>query len=120
MTAMLDRDKAKLETLMAPEFVLHVPGVPFPEVPRSLWLDNLYNHLVIDQWEQTDIAAQVYGTIGVVTSRYRWAGTRGGNAFDAEGYCTDVWRPASQGWQVVSRTCMEFPDDLTTADDAAG
>lgn len=117
MAAMLDRDKAKLEALMAPGFVLHVPGSPFPEVPRALWLDNLFNHMDIDQWEQADFSTQIYETIGVVTSRYQWAGTRGGSAFDAAGFCTDVWKSASGVWQVLSRTCMEFPDAALNGQD---
>lgn len=110
MDAMLAHDKPQLETLMAPDFILHAPGRAYPDTPRARWLDNLFNHLEIRQWEQTDITAHVYGTIGVVTSTYRWAGTMFEHTFDVGGYCTDVWRSVDAGWQVASRTCMEFPD----------
>lgn len=53
------------------------------DTPRARWLDNLFNHLEIRQWEQGDITAHVYGAIGVVTSTYHWAGTMHEQAFDA-------------------------------------
>ena len=119
MDAMLAHDQPRLETLMAPDYILHAPGRAYPDTPRARWLDNLFNHLEIRQWEQTDITAHVYGALGVVTFTYHWAGTMHGQAFDARGYCTDVWRSADPGWQVVSRTCMEFPDVAAVEDDEA-
>ena len=95
------------------------PGRSYPDTPRARWLDNLFNHLDIRQWEQSGITAQVYDTTGVVTSTYHWAGTMHDHPFDARGYCTDVWRSADAGWQVVSRTCMEFPDAAAEDSDEA-
>lgn len=109
MDAMVGRDKARLEELMAPGYVLHTVN-PQYQTPRAIWLDNLYNHLRIDHWKQTDISAQAYGEVGVVTSTYAWSGVMHGHAFDATGRCTDVWRFRDTSWQVVSRTCMDFPD----------
>lgn len=120
MDAMLAHNRARLETLMAPDFILYTPGSPYPETRRARWLDNLFNHLDIHQWEQSDITAHVYGAIGVVTSTYRWAGTMRERRFDVRGYCTDVWRSADPGWQVVSRTCMEFPDATAADNNEAG
>ena len=113
MNAMLAHNKPKLEELMAPEYVLYTPDPKRPETPRAIWLDNLFNQLSIKSWDQTEIAARVYGTVGVVTSRYGWVGTFRGKPFDAKGYCTDVWRSDANRWQVVSRTCMTFPGSLT-------
>lgn len=113
MDAMLAHDKPKLEELMAPEYVLYAPDPEHPETPRAIWLDNLFNQLSIKSWEQTDISAHIYGSIGVVTSRYGWVGTFHGKAFDSKGHCTDVWRSDAKRWQVVSRTCMAFPGSLT-------
>src|SRR3546814_8784369 len=50
MDSMLRKDKVRLEELMAPEFVLHTAHPTYPETPREMWLDNLFNHLVIDKW----------------------------------------------------------------------
>ncbi|HEY9540137.1 MAG TPA: nuclear transport factor 2 family protein [Luteimonas sp.] len=108
MDSMLRHDKARLEALMAPGFVLHTAHPDYPETSRERWLDNLFNHLRIDEWEQTNISAHTYGDVGVVTSAYRWSGSMYEQPFDAKGHCTDVWQLRDQQWQVVSRSCMEY------------
>src|SRR3546814_2546354 len=87
---------------MAPGFVLHTAHPDYPETSRERWLDNLFNHLRIDEWEQTNISAHPYGDVGVVTSAYRWSGSMYEQPFDAKGHCTDVWQLRDQQWQVVS------------------
>src|SRR3546814_10746613 len=104
MDSMLRHDKARLEALMAPGFVLHTAHPDYPETSRERWLDNLFNHLRIDEWEQTNISAHTYGDVGVVTSAYRWSGSMYEQPFDAKGHCTDVWQLRDQQWQVVSRS----------------
>ena len=117
MDAMVAHNRPKLEELMAPEYVLYTPDPKRPETPRAVWLDNLFNQMSLKSWNQTDIAARIYGTIGVVTSRYSWTGTFHAKPFDSKGYCTDVWRSHARQWQVVSRTCMTFPGSLTLGGD---
>jgi hypothetical protein len=113
MEAMLRHDKARLEELIAPEYVLRGWDRSAPDTPRAAWLDNLYNHLKIDRWEQTAISARVYGDVGVVTSLYSWAGTFRGKPFDSKGFLTDVWVSRNRRWQVVSRTSGEIPGSKT-------
>ena len=113
MNAMLRQDKAKLEELIAPEYVLHSWDGKAPDTPRAAWLDNLFNHLMIDRWEQTSITVRVYGDVGVVTSMYSWAGTFRGKPFDSKGFLTDVWVHRSQRWQVISRTSGQLPGSKT-------
>ena len=113
MDAMLHHDRARLEQLMAPEYVLHTPDPKHPETPRAEWLDNLFNSLKIDQWDQKDVSAHLYGELGVVTSTYSWSGTFHDKAFDSKGHCTDVWQSGNGHWQVVARTCLAFPGSLT-------
>jgi ketosteroid isomerase-like protein len=112
-SAALRHDRARLEELMAPDYVLHTPDPKHPETPRAEWLDNLFNNLKIDHWVQTNISAHVYGDIGVVTAGYAWNGTFHEKAFDSTGSCTDVWRSHEKHWQVVSRTCVAFPGSVT-------
>lgn len=107
MDAMVKKDKPALEALMAPEFVLRTAHEQNPETPRAEWLDNLMNNLEIENWEQKDIAAQIFDDVSVVTSNYAWKGIIFGHKFDVKGTCTDVWR-LGNAWQVVSRTCIEF------------
>src|SRR3546814_15910406 len=91
MDSMLRHDKARLEALMAPGFVLHTAHPDYPETSRERWLDNLFTHLRLDEWEQTNISAHTYGDVGGVTSAYRWSGSTYEQPFDTKVYCTDVW-----------------------------
>ena len=109
MDAMVHHDKAKLESLMAPEYVLRNWDNSNQFMARAKWLDVLFNHLKIDKWEQKMITAHVYGNVGVVTSKYTWAGSIDGKAFDSKGYISDVFSRSPNGWQVVSRTSGGIP-----------
>ena len=111
--AMLHHDKAKLENLMAPEYVLRFWDGNAPDVARAAWLDNLMNHMKVDRWEQKSVSAHVYGNTGIVTSKYSWAGTMRDTAFDSKGYITDVWILRDKRWQVVSRTSGAIPGSFT-------
>jgi ketosteroid isomerase-like protein len=109
-TAMNDRDRAKLEELMAPEFVLH-KWDNTRDIARARWFEFFINHFKITEFEQTTITARVYGDVGVVTSKFPIMRT----TFDDKpmgelhGYFTDVWRRANGQWQVVSRTSADIP-----------
>jgi hypothetical protein len=120
MDAMLRHDKAKLEELIGPDYVLRGWDGTAPDTPRAAWLDNLFNHLKIDRWEQTAISARVYGDVGVVTSMYSWAGTFRDKPFDSKGFLTDVWLRRNKRWQVVSRTSGHMPGSKTLYGDKPG
>jgi hypothetical protein len=90
-----------------------------PSVPRAEWLDNLFRYIQIEHWEQTALRAQVYGDIGVVTSRYAWNGTFHNAPFASAGYLVDVWVRRHNRWQVVSRTSGAVSDGRTLADPTA-
>ena len=116
MEAMLRHDRVRLEALMAPEYVLHAWDGPVPDTHRAAWLDSLFNHLKIDVWEQTAVSARLYGEVGVVTSKFGWAGAFHGKTFDAKGFLTDVWLRRDSRWQVVSRTSGPLPGNKTLAE----
>ena len=109
-TAMNGHDRAKLEELMAPEFVLH-KWDNTRSIARAVWFDFLFNHIKISEFEQTAMVARVYGDVGVVTSKFPI--TRG--TFDDKpmgelhGYLMDVWRRTNGDWKVVSRTSVDLP-----------
>src|SRR3546814_20366108 len=68
---------------MAPEFVLHTAHPTYPETPREMWLDNLFNHIVIDKWQQTDIFSGVAGPgegLAAADPGLRWGGCSSGGA----------------------------------------
>ena len=107
--ATLRHDMVKLEELMAPEYVLRFWDGYVPDVVRSVWLDNLLNHIKVDRWEQKSISAHIYGNTGIVTSKYIWAGTKFDKPFDSMGFITDVWVRRHKHWKVVSRTSGAIP-----------
>ncbi|MBA3503188.1 MAG: nuclear transport factor 2 family protein [Myxococcota bacterium] len=109
MEAMIRHDRTRLESLMAPEYVLRNWDDSKQVRDRTAWLDALFNHLKIEKWEQKAIAAQVYGDVGVVTSKYIWIGSFDGKGFDSRGYLTDIFVRGPAGWRVVSRTSGGIP-----------
>lgn len=114
MDAMKSLDKPVLEELMAPEYSLRGPDGVIG-VRRDAWLNNLFNNLKIDRFDQSGISAQVYGDVGVVTSLYNWAGSMRNNQFESKGYITDIWVRRNNRWQVVSRTSGIIEGNKTTS-----
>lgn len=109
MDAMVRHDRPALEGMMAPEYALRNWDNAKQSFPRDAWLDNLFNHIKIEKFEQKAISANVYGDVGVVTSKYVWVGSFDGKGFDSKGYCTDVFVKGPSGWKVVSRTSGGIP-----------
>ncbi len=73
----------------------------------------MLNHLKIVRWEQKSISVQVFGDIGIVTSKYIWEGSMWDKSFESKGYLTDVGLRRNNRWQVVSRTSGAIPDSTT-------
>jgi hypothetical protein len=112
MEAMLHHDSTLLNTLMAPGYKLQRWDGKVLAY-RALWLDNLFHHIKINRWEQSDFVAQVYGDVAIVTSHYGWTGSGFDKEFDSKGYLTDVWVRHNNLWQVVSRTNGVFEGSKT-------
>jgi ketosteroid isomerase-like protein len=112
MEAMLHHDSTLLNELMTPEYRLQRWDGKVLAY-RALWLDNLFHHIKIINWEQSDFIAQVYGDVAIVTSHYGWTGTGFDKEFDSKGYLTDVWVRHNNHWQVVSRTNGVFEGSKT-------
>lgn len=110
--AILNRDSPLLNELVAPEYKVQRYDGSTP-VYRATWFDNLYHHLKFTHWEQSDIFAQVYGDVGIVTSLYAWTGTFHDRPFDSKGYLTDMWVRRNNHWQVYSRTNGTFEGSIT-------
>ena len=101
-----------LNELLAPEYRLQRwDGKVVAD--RALWLENLFHHIKITHWEQSDFIAQVYGDVAIVTSLYGWTGAAFGKEFDSKGYLTDVWVRHNNRWQVASRTNGVFEGSKT-------
>ncbi len=108
-------DRAKLEELMASDFVLH-KWDNTRDIARATWFDFLFQHLKITEFEQAAIVARVYGDVGVVTSKFpiMQATFDDKPMGELHGYFTDVWRRSNGQWQVVSRTSADIPGREST------
>jgi hypothetical protein len=112
MDAMLHHDSATLVELMAPEYKLQKwDGTSI--IPRSVWMNNLFHHIKIDHFEQSNIVSQVYGDVAVVTSVYSWSGAFYDHAFNDQGYLVDTWVRRNNKWQVITRSGGVFPGGKT-------
>lgn len=100
------RNRAKLEELMAPDFVLQGWDGSW-RAERATWLENLFTHIDIAEYQHSSIVAHVYGDVAAITSRWYWRGNRGTvsekKPFEEHGYVVDMWRRNTGRWQVVSR-----------------
>lgn len=105
------KDRAKLDRLMAPDFVLSGWDGSW-QVERARWLDNLFHVIDIQDYSHSGISAQVYGDVAAVTSNWYWRGVRGTDEkkpFEERGYVVDVWRRDGKAWRVVSRKTVILP-----------
>ena len=110
-SAILAKDRAKLEALMSPQFTLQ-GGDGSWQVERPQWLDNTFQSYDIAEYHHADIVPHVYGDVAAITSKWYWRGKRGRDEkkpFEEHGYCVDMWRRASGRWQVVSRLTIIMP-----------
>lgn len=102
------KDHAKLESLMAPDFMLHAWDESW-STDRATWLRNTYERIQIAEYRHSSIVARIFGEIGNVTSKWYWRGTEDGKPFEEHGFVLDVWRHSANHWQVVSRITLVLP-----------
>jgi hypothetical protein len=110
-SAILAKDRAKLEALMSPQFTLQRWDGSW-QVERPQWLDNTFQSYDIAEYHHADIVPHVYGDVAAITSKWYWRGKRGHDEkkpFEEHGYCVDMWRHANGKWQVVSRLTIIMP-----------
>src|SRR5438132_2134628 len=110
-SAILAKDRTKLDTLMSPDFTLQAWDGSW-HVEKPLWLENLFQSYDIAQYHHSDIVPHIYGNVAAITSKYYWRGMRGRNEkkpFEEHGYVVDMWQRANGRWQVVSRITIIIP-----------
>lgn len=106
-------NRQKLDALMASDFALYHWNGQLG-APRAQWLDNLFNHIRITKNTLTDVAPQVYGDFGVVTSVGDWVGTFDSKAFSQRCIVVDTWRKSDSRWKVVRRTSHCYTEDAVS------
>lgn len=97
--AIIKRDSALLENLLAPEFTLN------GGLPRPVWMSNTLRRLTTTALHtigEENIA--VYGESAICSSTLLWrASMDGGRSIDGEFLVTDIWKKNNGKWQVLIR-----------------
>jgi hypothetical protein len=96
--AIIRRDSATLEKILAPEFTLN------GDLPRSEWMNNTLHRLetsALKNVEEPTIT--IYGLSAVSTSTIYWKATFDGRPIDNEFTVIDVWKKNNGKWQVLIR-----------------
>ncbi len=100
VAAVRDRDRARLEELLAAEFTLNGAA---GELDREGLLEAASGPYEIDDWAYEEIDPEVYGDTAVVVSRYRQKGRMDGRDLSHRMHVTDIWVRRDGHWQIVRR-----------------
>lgn len=108
MQAMMKRDQAQLDQLVAPEFTLSgTKYIDTPAVTRNMWIYNTMNDLNIDSVHFIKIKETRIKDVGIVKAHFYWSGTYDDDPFADSTYLVDTWVKKERGWQVVSRILLD-------------
>ncbi len=103
MQAMQDRDEARLEQLVAPEFrftAIHIDPEP---MPREAWMGAALGGYTIASFYYDTMDVVVAGDTGVIHARYSQIASFNGRNLSSMFRLTDVWSRRDGQWQVVAR-----------------
>ena len=103
MQAWKDRDRAKLEGILAEDFVLILSASPDRPVARSRWLEFALGDYVCESFEYKSQSVRELGDIAIVASIYTQKAAVAGQDRSGEFFLTDVWQRRAGRWQVVAR-----------------
>jgi hypothetical protein len=95
-----DRDSARLDELLAPEFTLQGAAGYLDRVQLLQAAQGPYE---IDDFAYEEIDPEVYGNTAVVVSRYRQAGRFLGKELTHRMNVTDIWVRREAAWRIVRR-----------------
>lgn len=108
MNAMMQRDRPKLDELVAPQFSLSgMKDIDSAAVPRGMWMQNTLNDLKVDSVRFLKIKATTISDVGIVRARFYWSGTYDDDHFADSASLVDTWIKNENGWQVVNRVMMD-------------
>ena len=100
--ALLRGDRASLERVLAPDFLL-IDVMTGSEIPRPVLLELVGSRqLVFASVERIDARVRLYGKAAVVTGRTRMQGHYGEQRFAAHSRYTHVYVQAGGAWRLVS------------------
>jgi len=103
MQAWLDGDRATIEGILAPGFLLRSIQTD-TLVERATWIENAVNGRIRGTaFAYRDMRVTVDGDTAVTDSLLTFEATIDGKDWSTKAWCTDVWSRRAIGWQVVKR-----------------
>jgi hypothetical protein len=116
MQAMMKRDEAMLNRLVASSFTLGgLDDLERPPVPRQIWIDNTLHHLKVGAVTFRTLKVTVAGDVAIARAVFRWSGSFDAETFDDTSLLVDTWVRQGTSWVVVSRLVGDAPKPEPTA-----
>lgn len=103
MDAWVQQDRAKIETILAPDYTLTVSNMPSRPITREQWIGMLPRYTA-KCFEYRDMTVRTFGDVAVVSSIGRAIGAQVDGADRSfPFFLTDVWTKRDGRWQVSAR-----------------
>ena len=117
MAAWRERDRAMLESILAPDFALIVSAQPENQIDREAWLSQALGPYVCRSLEFRGALVRNISDLAVFSAIAKQDASVGGVDRSGEFFVTDVWRQTRDGWNVVARYSSqpEPPGDSSRA-----
>lgn len=107
--ALIAKDQATLEALLAPEFQLvGIRSTGATAIPRAQWLATA-GAIVFHDFKTETTSVQVFGDTALATVEGHWDIVFGGHEVKESFYVTDVWIRRDAVWRVVRRHSSPYP-----------
>ena len=102
--AIIRKDSASLERILAAEFTLRIADVPHGSLPRAVWMDNTLHRLKAESAGVTHVAARhLAENVAAVSLIFDQKGMMGDRDFSGVNYLVDFWKQNQGSWQIVAR-----------------
>ena len=102
--AILRKDAAVFQRLVAPEFTLRIADVPQSEVSRAVWIESSLNTMNVDSvLLQYCVARFLSPDFAVVSLISKQKASIDGKDLSGDFYLVDLWRQNAGAWQIVAR-----------------
>lgn len=103
MDAWKNKDSAKLEQLLAPDYRLVFSAPTIHIASRSEWLHVALHDYDCYSFQYTNFDIRIYGSTAIVQSTYEQNAIMHGTDRSGKFLLTDVWVKNNKNWQVVHR-----------------
>ena len=103
MQAMQDRDEARLEQLVAPEFQFTAIHIDPDPMSREAWMGAALGGYTIASFYYDTMDVVVAGDTAVIHARYSQIASFNGRNLSSMFRLTDIWTRRDGHWQVVAR-----------------